>query len=82
MSNPENDSRLEQLSREAADRYTVKASPSWDKMERELDKILPTEKKKKRPFLFWWIIPGLLMIVSILGYASYTKGWILSFQVY
>jgi len=73
MSNPENDSRLEQLSREAADRYTVKASPSWDKMERELDKILPTEKKKKRPFLFWWIIPGLLMIVSILWYTMHTQ---------
>lgn len=52
MSNPENDSRLEQLSREAADRYTVTASPSWDQMERELDKILPTEKKKRRPFFF------------------------------
>lgn len=73
MSNPENDSRLEQLSREAADRYTVKASPSWDKMERELDKILPTEKKKKRPFLFWWIIPGLLMIGSILWYRMHTQ---------
>jgi len=68
MSNPENDSRLEQLSREAADRYTVKASPSWDKMEKELDKVLPTEKKKRRPFLFWWIIPGVLLGGSILWY--------------
>ncbi len=69
MSNPENDSRLEQLSREAADRYTVKASPSWDKMERELDKVLPTEKKKRRIF-FWWIIPALLLGGSILWYTQ------------
>lgn len=70
MSNPENDSRLEQLSREAADRYTVKASPSWDKMERELDKILPTEKKKRRIFFFWWIIPAILLGGSILWYTQ------------
>jgi hypothetical protein len=70
MSNPENDSRLEQLSREAADRYTVKASPSWDKMERELDKILPTEKKKRRPFFFWWIIPTLCIGGAILWYTQ------------
>ena len=73
MSNPENDSRLEQLSREAADRYTVKASPSWDKMEKELDKVLPTEKKKRRPFLFWWMIPGILIGGSILWYTLYTQ---------
>lgn len=73
MSNPENDSRLEQLSREAADRYTVKASPSWDQMEKDLDKVLPTEKKKKRPFLFWWIIPGILMIGSTLWYIMHTQ---------
>ncbi|BFG69400.1 hypothetical protein KACHI17_02810 [Sediminibacterium sp. KACHI17] len=70
MSNPENDSRLEQLSREAADRYTVKASPSWDTMERELDKVLPTEKKKRRPFFFWWIIPGVLLGGVALWYTS------------
>jgi len=69
MSNPENDSRLEQLSREAADRYTVKVSPSWDKMERELDKVLPTEKKKRRIF-FWWTIPALLLGGSILWYTQ------------
>jgi len=69
MSNPENDSRLEQLSREAADRYTVKASPSWDKMERELNKILPTEKKR-RIFFFWWIIPAILLGGSILWYTQ------------
>ncbi len=68
MSNPENDSRLEQLSREAADRYTVKATPSWDKMERELDIVLPTEKKKRRPFFFWWIIPALFIGGSIIWY--------------
>ena len=71
MSNPENDSRLEQLSREAADRYTVKASPSWDEMEKALDKVLPTENKKRRPFLFWWIIPGVLLIGSVLWYIQY-----------
>jgi hypothetical protein len=73
MSNPENDSRLEQLSREAADRYTVKASPSWDKMEKDLDKVLPIEKRKKRPFLFWWIIPGILMIGAVLWYTMHTQ---------
>ncbi len=73
MSNPENDSRLEQLSREAADRYTVKAFPSWEQMEKELDKVLPTEKKKKRPFLFWWIIPGVLMIGFTLWYSMNTQ---------
>ncbi len=73
MSNPENDSRLEQLSREAADRYTVKASPSWDKMEKDLDKVLPIEKRKKRPFLFWWIIPGILMIGTVLWYTMHTQ---------
>ncbi len=73
MSNPENDSRLEQLSREAADRYTVKASPSWDKMEKDLDKVLPIEKRKKRPFLFWWFIPGILMIGAVLWYTMHTQ---------
>lgn len=73
MSNPENDSRIEQLSREAADRYTVMASPSWDKMEKELDKVLPIEKRKKRPLLLWWIIPGVLMIGSILWYTMHTQ---------
>ncbi|MBL0884489.1 MAG: hypothetical protein IBJ16_14295 [Chitinophagaceae bacterium] len=73
MSNPENDSRLEQLSREAADRYTVKASSSWDKMEKELDKVLPTEKKKRRFFFFWWVVPGILIIGSILWYTLHIQ---------
>lgn len=51
----------------------MKASPSWDKMEKDLDKVLPTERKKKRPFLFWWIIPGILIIGSILWYTMRTQ---------
>lgn len=63
MSNPEYDSKLEQLSQAAAESFVVSAYPSWKRMEKELDKVLPLEKKKRRPFLFWWLVPGLVACV-------------------
>lgn len=60
MSNPGNDNWLEQLSREAAGAYTPPGTPSWEKMEAALDKVLPVEEKKRRRFIFWWLFPLVL----------------------
>lgn len=57
MSNPGNDNRLEQLSREAAGGYTPPGNASWEKMEAALDKVMPVEEKKKRRIIFWWLFP-------------------------
>lgn len=57
MSNPGNDNRLEQLSREAASGYTPPGNASWEKMEAALDKVMPVEEKKKRRAIFWWLFP-------------------------
>ena len=62
MSNPGNDNRLEQLSREAASGYTPPGNASWEKMEAALDKVMPVEEKKKRRAIFWWLFP--LAIIS------------------
>ncbi|GAC1531224.1 MAG: hypothetical protein NVS3B15_10570 [Sediminibacterium sp.] len=62
MHNPGDDNELDQLSREAADKYEAPGHSSWDSLERELDKVLPvTEKRKKRFLFFWWLIPCLLL---------------------
>lgn len=63
MSNPGNDNRLEQLSREAASGYTPPGNASWEKMEAALDKVMPVEEKKKRRAIFWWLFP--LAIIGV-----------------
>ena len=60
MYNLGDDSELDQLSREAAGRYKPSGSPNWQALSKELDKVMPVEKKKRR-FLFWWILPALLL---------------------
>lgn len=57
MSNSENDIRLEQMSRDAASGYTPPGKASWEKMEAALDQVMPIEEKKRRRFLFWWLLP-------------------------
>jgi hypothetical protein len=59
MHNLGDDRELDQMSREAAGKYTVPGAPDWRKMEMELDKVLPVENKRKR-MLFWWLLPVLL----------------------
>jgi hypothetical protein len=59
MHNLGDDRELDQMSREAAGKYTVPGAPDWQKMEMELDKVLPVENKRKR-MLFWWLLPVLL----------------------
>jgi hypothetical protein len=59
MHNLGDDRELDQMSREAAGKYTVTGVPDWQKMEMELDKVLPVENKKRR-MLFWWLLPVLL----------------------
>lgn len=66
MLNPGNDNRLEQLSREAAEGFTPPGTPSWDKMEQELDKVLPLAEKKRRRFIFWWLFPVLVTGAGLL----------------
>ncbi len=61
MSNPGNDNRLEQLSRKAAGGYTPPGNASWEKMEAALDKVMPVEKKKRRPFIFWWLFTSVII---------------------
>lgn len=61
MSNPGNDNRLEELSREAASGYTPPGNASWEKMEAALDIVLPVEGKKKRRIIFWWLFPLAIM---------------------
>lgn len=60
MYNLGDDSELDRLSREAAGRYKPSGSPNWQALSKELDKVMPVEKKKRR-FLFWWILPALLL---------------------
>lgn len=66
MLNPGNDNRLEQLSREAAEGFVPPGKPSWDKMEQELDKVLPVDEKKRRGIIFWWLFPVLVTGAGIL----------------
>lgn len=44
---------------------------NWDKMQSLLDKHLPVEKKKRR-FIFWWILPVFLGITAYI-YFSFDK---------
>lgn len=66
MLNPGNDNRLEQLSRDAAEGFVPPGKPSWDKMEQELDKVLPVAEKKRRRIIFWWLFPVLVTGAGIL----------------
>ena len=66
MHNIGDDNELDRLSREAAWKYDVPGEANWQKMELELDKVLPVQKDRKKPLLLWWLLPILL-----LGGASY-----------
>lgn len=58
MYNLGDDSELDRLSREAAGRYQHPGKPDWQQMESELDKVLPTTKKRR--FGGLWLLPVLL----------------------
>ncbi|NCI46924.1 outer membrane beta-barrel protein [Sediminibacterium soli] len=60
MHNPGHDKELDDFSREAAAQYHAPGSPDWGKLSRELDRLLPVEKRKRRFGLWWWLLPVLL----------------------
>ena len=59
------DKNLDRLSREAAENFRQPGEPSWENIEKTLDKEMPQEKKKRRGFLLWFILLGLLAGGSI-----------------
>ncbi len=59
MYNLGDDHELDQMSREAAGGYDSPGKANWQALSNELDKVMPLEKKKRR-FLFWWLLPVLL----------------------
>lgn len=73
MSNSENDIRLEQRSRDAASGYTPPGKASWEKMEAALDQVMPVQEKKRRRFLFWWLLP-LFFLGAIAIYLAMPNG--------
>lgn len=58
MYNLGDDSELDRLSRDAAGRYQHPGKPNWQQMEAELDKVLPTTRKRR--FNELWLLPVLL----------------------
>lgn len=70
MHNPVRDTELDELSREAAGHYHAPGTPDWEKMSRELDKVLPREKRKKRPAAWWWLFP--LLVAGVIGYTWFS----------
>ncbi len=52
------DNELDHISREAAGRYFTPGTANWQKMEAELDKVIPVEKKRRFPL--FWLLPVLL----------------------
>lgn len=78
MSDLNNDNRLEQLSRKAADAYTAPGGASWEKMEAALDKVMPVEEKKRRPFIFWWLLPFLLLAGAGILYTLWPEPAVIS----
>jgi cytoskeletal protein RodZ len=54
------DKNLDRLSREASENFREPGTPSWENMEKTLDKVMPQEKKKRRGFILWFILLGLL----------------------
>jgi hypothetical protein len=61
MLNIGDDNELDNLSREAAEKYRVPSAANWDLMQAELDKHMPVEEKKRRFLFWWWLLPGLLL---------------------
>lgn len=54
------DKELDRLSQEAAGRYTPPATPDWDALSSELDKVMPVTERKRRVAIYWWLLPVLL----------------------
>jgi hypothetical protein len=62
MLNPGYDNEMDEASREAAGKYTPPGEPNWQKMQDELDRVLPVQPAKRRtPFLLW-ALPLLLLV--------------------
>lgn len=57
MPNAGQEHQLERLSQEAAERYQAPAAPAWERMEQVLDREIPVAKRRRRRFLFWWLLP-------------------------
>ncbi len=74
MFNLGDDSELDRFSREAAGKYSPPGEPNWEKLNAELDKVLPIEEKKRRFVFFWW----LLLVMLIGGTVTY---WLASKNV-
>lgn len=59
MYNLGDDNELDRMSREAAGRYDPPGNANWQAINAELDRVMPQEKKKRK-FLFWWLLPVVL----------------------
>jgi hypothetical protein len=59
MYNLGDDKELDRLSRDAAGRYQGPGKPDWERMEAELDKVMPTGSKRRFGG-FWLLLPVLL----------------------
>ena len=59
------DKDLDRMSREASENYRAPGTPSWENLEKTLAKEMPQEKKKRRGFILWLILLGLLAGGSI-----------------
>jgi Outer membrane protein beta-barrel domain len=63
------DKDLDRLSRNAAENYQVPGVPSWEALQRTLDKELPLKKERKRRGLFFFfLLAGLLVAGSLYWY--------------
>lgn len=51
---------LDRLSRKAAGNYDVPGEANWQKMQEELDRVLPVQVQRRTPF-YWWLLPALLL---------------------
>ena len=71
------DQNLDRLSKEAAEHYKEpKGNPSWEAMQRRLNKELPEEEKKRRGFLWIFLFFGLLAGGSFYWYSQHKQNTI------
>lgn len=62
MLNPGYDNEMDYLIREAAGKYDTPGEPNWQKMEEELNRVMPAQPPKRRKPFLWWALPLLLLI--------------------